>query len=300
MPTVNLSLKAMAILVGLSLVWGANMAMVKLGLLEMTPMFMTLVRSVVASLCLYAWMKYKGLPLFHSRRLTYFGCGLGFLFGLEFAVIYTGLSMNAVSRTYIMVYCAPFFAALGGHYWLKDDRLTWFKSVGLILAFSGVAILISRDGGNGGESSLVGDMLTLFGGFLWAATTLYVKRYMTHETQPVHTLFYQQFFSIPFLLIASLIFEDNWVTGMSGLTLFSLFYQCIIVAFVSYLIWFNLVHAYPASLLHAFSFFTPIFGVLISGALIMGEPLTYHLMAALILVCVGMVLVNRPADGWRR
>jgi drug/metabolite transporter (DMT)-like permease len=77
--------------------------------------------------------------------------------------------------------------------------------------------------------------------------------------------------------------------------MFSLFYQYIIVAFLSYLVWIVLVFRYPVSLMHAFSFFTPVFGVLFSGILILGEVISPNLIAALILVSFGMVLVNyRP------
>jgi len=87
------------------------------------------------------------------------------------------------------------------------------------------------------------------------------------------------------------------VTGFSLLTAFSLFYQCIIVAFLSYLAWFVFVSRFPVSLLHAFSFFTPVFGVIFSGMLILGEALSPNLILALILVSLGMLLVNyRPSD----
>jgi len=87
------------------------------------------------------------------------------------------------------------------------------------------------------------------------------------------------------------------VSTLSWTGAFSVFYQCIIVAFLSYLVWFELISRYPVSLLHAFTFFTPVLGVLISGVIIMGEPISSNLVAALIMVCLGMVLVNyRPTE----
>ena len=44
---------------------------------------------------------------------------------------------------------------------------------------------------------------------------------------------------------------------------------------------------------HAFSFFTPVFGVFLSGALILGEFMGPNLITALVLVSLGMVMVNR-------
>ena len=76
------------------------------------------------------------------------------------------------------------------------------------------------------------------------------------------------------------------------LTGISLFYQCIVVASVSFIFWFELVHRYPVSLLHAFTFFVPVFGISISGALMLGEVITTRLVLALCMVGLGMIMVN--------
>jgi len=90
----------------------------------------------------------------------------------------------------------------------------------------------------------------------------------------------------------SVLVEDPVLSGLSWVGGFSVFYQCIIVAFLSYLVWFELIHRYPVSLLHAFSFFTPVFGVFLSGALILHELMSPNLIIALTLVSSGMVLIN--------
>ncbi len=95
----------------------------------------------------------------------------------------------------------------------------------------------------------------------------------------------------------SFLLENPTFSNLTWFGGFSLFYQSIIIAFLSYLAWFELIHRYPVSLLHAFSFFTPVFGVLISGALILSETIGTNLIFALILVSVGMVLVNRQPKG---
>ena len=87
------------------------------------------------------------------------------------------------------------------------------------------------------------------------------------------------------------------VYGFSILTAVSLFYQCILVAFLSYLVWFVLVSRYPVSLLHAFSFFTPVFGVVFSGILMLKESIGPNLILALTFVSLGMVLVNHRPSG---
>lgn len=60
-----------------------------------------------------------------------------------------------------------------------------------------------------------------------------------------------------------------------------------------YLAWFWLISRYPAGRLSSFSFLTPLFGLL-AGALVLGEPVGWVLLLALLLVGIGIALVNRP------
>jgi len=282
-----------AVLLVLALIWGANMAIIKIGARELAPLFMAGLRSLVASTCLYIWMKAKGVTLFPSKRVFFHGIVVGLLFGSEFGFIYVGLGYTLASRTYILLYTSPFFVALEAHFFLKDDRLNPWKAAGLILAFAGVVALFMRDLGSFSLSALPGDLMALAGGALWGSTTVYVKKYLSHRTVPLQMLFYQVFFSAPLLFFMSIVLEDTIVSSFSLAAGFSVFYQCIIVAFLSYLVWFKLIHRYPVSLLHAFAFFTPVIGVFLSGALILGEAVSPSLIMALTLVSLGTILVNR-------
>jgi len=91
----------------------------------------------------------------------------------------------------------------------------------------------------------------------------------------------------------SLFFESRRILDLTPLVIGSLAYQGIIVAFASYLVWFWLIQVYPVSHVSAFTFFTPIFGVLLGG-LLLSEPLTLKLLMGGGLVTVGMILVNWP------
>jgi drug/metabolite transporter (DMT)-like permease len=285
--------QTIATLLVLALVWGANMAVIKIGARELPPLFMAGLRSLVASACLYIWIKAKGLSLFPSIKILLHGVVVGLFFGSEFGLIYVGLEYTLASRTYVLVYTAPFFVAVGAHFFLKGDRLNRWKAAGLVLAFAGVVVLFTKNLGSFSFRTLPGDLMVLAAGALWGCTTVYLKKYLSHRTVPLQTLFYQVFFSAPPLFLMSMLLEDPIVPNISLAAGFSVFYQCIIVAFLSYLVWFQLIHRYPVSLLHAFTFFTPVFGVFLSGALILGETISSSLVVALILVSLGMILVNR-------
>jgi drug/metabolite transporter (DMT)-like permease len=293
MHQIRLQWRPIAILLLLALIWGANMAIIKIGGHELAPLFMAGIRSVVASACLFIWMRIKGIAIFPSKSHLVHGMVVGVFFGSEFGLIYVGLGYTLASRTYVLVYTAPFFVALGAHFFLRDDRLTLWKVLGLVFAFAGIVALFVRDMGSLSMNALPGDCMALAAGALWGATTVYIKKFLSHRALPLQTLFYQVCFSAPPLLLMSVFLENPVVSGFSLVTAFSVFYQCIIVAFISYLVWFQLIHRYPVSLLHAFSFFTPVFGVFLSGALILGELIRPGLIVALALVSLGMILVNR-------
>jgi drug/metabolite transporter (DMT)-like permease len=57
-------------------------------------------------------------------------------------------------------------------------------------------------------------------------------------------------------------------------------------------LWFWLIGNYPPSRLAAFTFLTPLCGV-VAGGLLLGEPITSRLILALVLVGSGIYLVNR-------
>ena len=285
------------ILLILAMFWGANIAMVKIGTREVSPLFMAGLRSAVASICLYIWMKAKRLPAFPSTIVLFHGIVVGLLFGAEFGLLFVGLQHTLASRLYVLLYTAPFFTAISAHFFLKDDRLNIWKVIGLCFAFFGILLLFLENFGTLSLDLLTGDLMIIGGGALWAVTTVYLKKYLTHRTEPLQTLFYQVFFSAPFLFVLSLLWEDPMISSFSAMAGFSLFYQGVIIAFLTYLIWFELIHRYPVSLLHAFAFFTPVFGVAVSGALILGEPIHLNLVLALVLVSLGMTFVNRqPRD----
>jgi drug/metabolite transporter (DMT)-like permease len=86
--------------------------------------------------------------------------------------------------------------------------------------------------------------------------------------------------------------QETPIRYLNGLIWVSLAYQGILVAFISYLVWFFLVHSYPVSRLSAFTFLTPVFATL-AGVLLLGEPLTLHLIISLTLVSIGIYIVNR-------
>lgn len=286
-----LDFKAVLAILMLTLLWGLNYSAIKISNEGIAPVFGSTLRSIIASICGVIYCLRKGEKLFHTDIRLFHGVVVGLLFGLEFACIYFGMLYTDSARSVVFVYLSPFVVAVGAHFFLKGDRLTLLKTLGLIIAFAGIVSVFYGKPKTAKPHMLFGDLLEITAGILWGATTLYIKKFMAGKVEPIHTFLYQLFFSIPILLVVSLILESNWIYQMNLPVLASVIYQSVIVAFISYLVWFKLIHQYSVSRLSAFTFFTPIFGVL-SGILFLREELTLSLMIGLPMVSVGIFLVN--------
>jgi drug/metabolite transporter (DMT)-like permease len=291
-----LDFKAVAVIITLTLLWGFNYPAIKISNQGISPVFASALRSIIACICGVIYCLCMKRKLFHKDIMLFHGFMVGLLFGLEFACIYVGLLHTDAARSVVFVYLSPFVVAVGAHFFIRGDRLTFLKVLGLILAFFGVVIVFQGRPKVAKQTMLFGDILQIMAAFLWGATTLYIKKFMAAKIHPINTFLYQLFFSIPILLAVSLMLEPHWISKIDLTVGVALFYQSIIVAFASYFVWFKLIHEYAVSRLSAFTFFTPLFGVLF-GIVFMGEEFTHSLMVGLPMVCLGIFCVNWKKGG---
>jgi drug/metabolite transporter (DMT)-like permease len=292
-PKRDLDGRAIATVVGLCLLWGLSQVSIKVANQGVSPIFQAAVRSIIAATLVALWARFRGLPLVHRDRTLVRGLTIGLLFGTEFVFVYLGLYYTTASHAVILLYTAPLFVALGAHWILPEEPVTQRKGMGLLLAFLGVVATFWDSLHAPTRAQLLGDAFSVIAGFLWAATSLYLKRIVRTSMSPSQMLFYQLGLSAVQLTVMSLLLEPRQIIRLTPLVVGSIAYQGVIVAFASYLVWFWLIQAYPVSRISAFTFFTPIFGILLGG-LLLGEPLTAMLLIGGGLVTSGMFLVNWP------
>jgi drug/metabolite transporter (DMT)-like permease len=287
-----LSPGAVALMLMLCLSWGFNQIAVKLALPDIPPMLQALIRSAGALPVLLLIARLRGVKIFVADGTLGAGLFAGLLFGLEFVLIYRGLLLTSASRAVVFLYTAPFFVALGSYHFL-GERLRASQWGGLALSFAGVALAIGVPQADVDANVLLGDLLIVGGGALWAATTLLVKATPLLRAPPEKALGYQVAMSIPILGFAAWISGETITRVPGPLALSLMAYQAIWVVGLTFLLWFMLVKTYSASKLSAFTFITPLFGV-VASYFIMHDTLTVAFGAAALLVIAGLYLVNRP------
>jgi drug/metabolite transporter (DMT)-like permease len=288
-----LSPGAVALMLMLCLSWGFNQIAIKLALPDIPPMLQAMIRSAGGLLVLLLIARVRGVKIFQRDGTLGAGLCAGLLFGIEFVLIFRGLLLTSASRAVVFLYTAPFFVALGSYQFL-GERLRASQWGGLALSFAGVALAIGVPQANVDANVLAGDLMIVGGGALWAATTLIAKGTKLRKAPPEKALGYQVALSIPILGLAAWISGETITRFPGPLALSLMAYQAIWVVGLTFLLWFGLVKTYSASKLSAFTFITPLFGV-VASYFILHDTLTPAFGAAALLVIAGLYLVNRPS-----
>lgn len=270
---------------------GLNGVAAKLSYAGFSPVFVSVVRSALAGLVVLLWCRYRGIRLFESDGTLWPGLLAGLLFGAEFVLIFVGLEFTTVARSALMVNTMPFWVLVGAHF-LLGEHMTLRKWMGLAMAFAGVVLVFSDKLSLPSPEAITGDIMCLGAGILWAATTLVIKKSRLAVVSAEKLLLYQLAVSavmtLPLLPLAGPALRE-----ISPLATGALLFQAVYIVAFTYILWFWLMRRYPAAGLSSFAFLTPAFGVL-CGGILLGEPLSAKIFAALGLMAAGLIIVNRP------
>jgi drug/metabolite transporter (DMT)-like permease len=291
---------ASALLLGLCILWGGNLVSVKIISHGIPPFLAAGGRSAVAAALLWAYAWKKGEPMLLRSGDFWHGIAIGTLFGLDYLFLFWGTVFTDASRAVIFLYTYPLWVTVGAHFFIPDDRLTMTKMGGLGLAFAGLILVFGAQSSTLGPRFWLGDLMEVAAAIFWASAILYVKRIVrTRVISHIQTLSAQLLFSIPVLILASLIFEWGQPLYLTVQVILAFAYQCLVVAFWSYLLWLWLIHRFAVSRLSVFTFLVPFCGVIVSG-LVLHETPPPGLWLGLGFVAAGIYLVNRREKISRR
>ena len=283
---------AISLLLGCCVFWGFQQVLVKATLVELSPVFQASIRFAGATLLLLLWCAWRGVKLFAADNSLRAGLLAGALFAVEFTCLYVGLQYTSASRLTVFLYTSPFWVAALLPLWVKSEKLRPVQWAGLGCAFAAVAFALREGFGAAGASTWLGDGLALVAGMFWGLTTVVIRASTLAKASAEKLLFYQVALSTLALPFVSLALGEQWVWTFSPFAMTSLLLQTAVGAFASYLAWMWLLGRYPVTRISVFVFLTPLFALLF-GALWLNEAVTPTLIAALVLVAIGIVLVNR-------
>ena len=242
-------------------------------------------RFVIAGLMVVAGVSLATRRAFVPERRDLPAIGALSLFQtvLQYILFYVGLANCAGVTSSILEASNSFLCVLLAALVFRFEQLTGRKVLGCAIGFAGV-VLVNVTGESGGLSfTLAGEGMVL-ASTLAAATSSNLAKRFSREHDPVLLSGWQFVLGGAVLLVAGLALGGR-VAPAEG----------------AYSLWSLALAANPVSRVAVFGFMNPVFGVLLS-AVLLGETNVVSpaiARAALALVSLGIVIVNRP-QGARR
>lgn len=208
----------------------------------------------------------------------------------QYVFFYMGLAHTTGVKSSIITASNVFFAIFLSAVAFRE-KITPGKMAGCIIGFAGVVLINLTGAGIDLNLSLAGEGAIMMSAFASALSSVLIKRYSAKED--TFTLCGYQFLFGGVVLSAIGLVGGGRVSGFTAASAMLLVYMGLISA-VAYSLWSFLLSCNPVSKVAIFGFSNPMFGVILS-AVLLGEDnqaFTLRGITALILVCIGVLLVN--------
>ncbi|MFN2195620.1 MAG: DMT family transporter [Anaerolineales bacterium] len=208
--------------------------------------------------------------------------------------IVMSLQFQSSGLTSILITANPALTVLLAHYFLPDERLNTFKSVGIALAFSGALLLALR-----GETGLaegvpaqpLGYLLVLLAMLAVSSSTVYARRTLV-EANSFDVASIQMFTAALTVMPLSVLFVGFDLTSVNYQGYFALGYAALTGTFLGTWLAFIIIQRFGATAASLVAYIIPIAAGL-TGWLLLDEQITVTMLFGVLLVLGGVALLNR-------
>jgi drug/metabolite transporter (DMT)-like permease len=193
-------------------------------------------------------------------------------------------------ETALITYTMPVWAAILAWPVLGEEP-TALRTIGLVVAFGGLAALMGGDGFPGSMDKLPGIIMALGGAFGFAVGTVLTKKFPILLPSIAAATWQIGLGCLP-VAIAGLLLETAQFSKVTPLGWGLLFYSTVIQFCIAYVFWFAALSRLPGSVAAIGTMAVPVIGV-VASALALHEPLGASQIAALILTLAAVALATR-------
>ncbi|MBN2793223.1 MAG: EamA family transporter [Desulfuromonadales bacterium] len=270
-----------------ALIWGVNVAVIKIGVAEFPPIFLTSLRFFIVALLLIWWVR----PPWEQMRAIGF---LSFAFGgVHFGCIFFGLKGVDVSIASILILLGVPFSVLFARILLKE-RFGLKKMCGMAVAFVGLLILLGEPKTTSSPLHLT---IFIFAIAAWGFSNTLIKLIGSINIFALNA--WVGLFASVQLFLVSMLLETGQLTALKNASLSAwgaLAYIVLMASIVGYGLWYYLVGKYDVTKVVPFNLLVPVIGVL-AGVLMMGDELTLTQVTGGLVSLVGVAIIQLR---WRR
>ncbi len=265
------------------LIWGLNFVLIKWGVEEIPPLFLTTLRYICAALPMIFFVK---RPKVKISTLLVYGLAIGFAqFGLLFSAIKLGMPAGLAS----LIMQTQAFFTFGLAVLFLGERIGPMQLIGASVAALGIAVIATE---RIEVTALVPLLMLLVSAFCWGVGNIASKR--AGQIDMLSFVVWSALVPILPLLALSLLLEGPAAIG-SSLEAFSLrslgvvLFNGYAATIIGFGLWSYLLKRYPAGVIAPFSLLVPVFGIGFA-VLLVGEAITALEVIGSLLVFSGLAV----------
>ena len=270
-------------------VFGANTVAIKFSLNGLGVFTTAALRFGLASIVIFIWTTFSHQQIAIQKGQLPKLLVITAIFFVQLSLFYLGISKTLASRGTLLANIQPFFVLFLAHFFIANDRITKQKLVGILLGFSGVAFVLLENK-NVTPDLKTGDVMILIAAFIWACNGVYTKQILK-DLNPLQVVAYPALFSAPLFLAVALVTQELATVQLDATVILAVIYQGLIATAFGFVAWNTMLRQYGAVAMHSFIFIMPVAGVVLGG-LLLNEPITTHIVIALLLIAMGIFVVN--------
>ena len=284
----------------LTLVWGCNWPVLKMGVTELAPLTFRALTLPLAALGMLVVARMAGDSTRVPRALWWRLCVLAF-FNISCwnGLVLFGVQQLPAGRSAIIAYTMPIWATAIAIVFLHE-RPSPQKLVGLVLGIAGMAVLI------GGEIGVVraaplGALMILGAAISWAIGTVLLRKWQPHIAQNTLSGWMMLIGWVPLAVLAPLFDPQPLSAELANLSArgwFAIGYNVFLAGTLAHRAWFTLARTLPVAVSSLSSLPVPVVGVF-SGIVLLGERPGPQEWIALALVVAALFTVLFQPTGRR-
>lgn len=184
----------------------------------------------------------------------------------------------------------PLFTLLIAHFTLRDDKMTPQKIIGLLIGFTGIIILLSKDLAASAHSSAIGQAAVILAALFYAGSSVAMRRYTQHVqgavrgAAPLLTATIFMWALIPFT-------EPAFKVPVLPITWVAILWLGVLGSGLAMVVNYSLLHIIGPTRSSLVTYILPPGGVLL-GVVFLREPLTWQLLVGAALTILSLVFAN--------
>lgn len=248
-------------------------------------------RFLLASLMIFAFMLIMRMNLRITKKDIKYLLALGlFQTGIQYLFFYVGLSNTPGVKASIINSTGTFFSIIIPHFYYNDDKMSTKKWIGLLIGFAGVVFVNVNKGSLDASFRLIGEGFLILASIMGAISSIMAKE-ITRRLNPILVSCYQMFLGSIVMILLSMTFTKGHMLSLTA-EFIPLFIYLAFISSASFCMWYMLLKYNKVSTVSIYKFQIPIWGSILSTIVIPGESFTAVTAGALVLVCIGIIIVN--------